>query len=170
MAVDWNREYKGKIIHSYLEVEVPDRPTVFSDMPSYFWWLYNNPTQASRGRSFFDFSGNLPSVSGLETQIERKQYQANKKVLEEIQKDVEPYLPYASGYLQSSAYVDAMAGTLSYGAYYAEYAFEPNTPMGTPKNYDKRVHSEARGFPVEYAVQQNMDKYRDMWLKEVLSP
>ena len=84
MAVDWNREYKGKIIHSYLEVEVPDRPTVFSDMPSYFWWLYNNPTQASRGRSFFDFSGNLPSVSSLETQIERKQYQANKKVLEEI--------------------------------------------------------------------------------------
>lgn len=161
--------YKGKIIYSYLQVAIEDRPSVFSWLPQHWWWMHNNPSFNSRGKDKFDLSNMLPQVDSLDTQINRRQYAANKAVLEEIAKDADPYIPYDSGGLARSVYTDAYNGILGYSAYYAGFAFEPNTPMGTPKVYNKEVHTEARGFPVEYTLGKNERKYMDLWVKEVLT-
>lgn len=169
MATDWNLMYRGRCVHSYLEVDVADRPQVFSGVPKHFWWLYHNPTQSNTGTSNFNFKNALPT-SDLMYRIlspEAKR-EATRRVLEQVAKDAEPYMPYATGYLQSTAFVDPQASTLSYTAYYAPYAFDPETPFGTPKKYNKEVHSEAMGYPVEYTFVKNGNKYPEMFIEECL--
>lgn len=165
----WNRQYNGQIIHFYTEVDIEDRPAVFGDMPQHWWWLHHNPSQMNRGISKFDLSKYLPKVDDLSTQINKNTLRANRAVLDELQKDAEPYVPYLTGHLNSNVHQDPANGIIEYTASYAAYAFEPNTPFGTPKKYTTDVHSEARGFPVEYAVQQNSNKYMNLWVKEALS-
>ena len=170
MATDWNIPYKGRIIHSYLEVDINDRPNVFGDVPKYFWWLRHNPTQHNTGTDTFNFANYLPSPNAVTEQMRRKKLQATEKVLEEVKKDAEPYLPHLSGHLQSTAHIDAGSSTLSYDAYYAKYAFDPETPYGEPKNYNKTVHAEAMGYPVEYAINKAGNKYINIYMNEVLKP
>lgn len=170
MATDWNINYKGKIIHSYMEVSIDDRPTVFSGVPKYFWWLHHNPTQHSTGTNTFNFANYLPSPNAVDEKMRAKKLQATQKVLEQVREDAIPYLPYLSGHLQNSANINAGSATLSYDAYYAQYAFDPETPYGTPKKYNKSVHADAMGYPVEYAINRAGNKYIDIYMNEVLKP
>lgn len=168
---EWNFWWNDKFIVHYTDVPVNERVEAFSqfDIPPYFWWLHHNPSHNSNQRQLYDFSINLPKVDDLDTLINRNNYRANKAVLEAIQKDAEPYLPYATGHLMRDVAIDPANGILAYGAAYASFAFDPITPFGTPKKYSTDVHPEARGYPVEYVLHQNEQKYMNLWIKEVLS-
>lgn len=104
----------------------------------------------------------------IENRIKSKIPDAKKELLYQLVKDAEPYVPYKTGLLNNSVQVYPQDGLIVYHAPYASFAFDPETAYGFPKNYNTSVHEEARGYPVEYAYENNEDNYINMLIEKLL--
>lgn len=105
----------------------------------------------------------------IRTAIDQRMEHAKQAVFEQMQKDTEPYVPYKTGNLNQSAYIEPSNNIIGWRADYASFAFNPIAPSGAYKNYTKTVHEEARGFPFGYAYGEKVKEWGDLFVKEVLS-
>lgn len=91
---------------------------------------------------------------------------ARSRVLEEMIKDTDVYVPYSTG--KTSQSVTRFPGNngFEYTTDYAKYAFNPIDPSGKPKVYNTEHHEKAQGNPIQASTEANRDRWLQMY-KEI---
>lgn len=105
---------------------------------------------------------------GKKQQILDNLPRAKAVTLRKIVGDVDPFVPYKTGKLSESVEINDTASSFTYTAEYASFAFDPDSPSGTPKNYNHSVHVKATGNPVEAAQQVHDEEWGEFFKEELL--
>lgn len=113
------------------------------------------------------------AVTGLGEKLLQKvrenDKEAKEKVLKQIVKDTDEYVPYKTGKLSSNVEVKPISSEIVYKEEYASFAFEPVSRSGKPKKYSVERHSNAQGYPLQAAEKENSDKWAELYAKELLN-
>lgn len=107
-------------------------------------------------------------VDDIRRKVNQNLDSAKKKVIEQVIKDTDPYVPYKTGALSSNISSNPSEGKFTYEEEYTSFAFNPIAPSGVPKQYTKTVHTEAQGFPFEKAVQEHDIEWVELFREEVM--
>lgn len=105
-------------------------------------------------------------IDKLEKSVNRNMESARKAVMTQIAKDTDEYIPYKTGRLSKN--IELTESTLAYTEDYASYAFNPISPSGVPKQYSKKVHEKAQGYPLQKSYNENDEKWAELFRKELL--
>lgn len=108
------------------------------------------------------------AYTDLKDKIDRNKPRARSLTLDKIIKDTDPYVPYKTGELARSTTKSADNTAVLYTAPHASFAFDPNTPSGVPKQYNKTVHEKAQGNPLEAARKDHETEWAEFYREELL--
>ena len=81
--------------------------------------------------------------------------------LEGMLKDIDPYVPYDTGELSSSAIIDESSLSIVWDTEYADYVYN----MPKTNNFNTSVHANATSHWVDEA----MNAYREKWVEDLRS-
>ena len=104
----------------------------------------------------------------LLNKIKSNEVTAKDKVLKQIVKDTDDYVPYRTGKLSSDVSINTNDSSITYNQNYASYAFDPDSKDGSPKTYSKSVHKNAQGYPLEASSDDFSYKWAELYRKELL--
>ena len=105
-------------------------------------------------------------IEEVQKTIDKNKEQAYRNLVNNIKKDTDQFVPYKHGNLAKNVQ-DTPKGYM-YAESYANYAFNPVTSSGKPKNYTKDVHMHAQGNPVDASEREYAKKWADQYAKDLL--
>lgn len=94
--------------------------------------------------------------------------EAKQKILKQILKDSEQYIPYKTGKLANSAKPVFEPDGIAFTAPYASFALDGVAPSGKPKVYSKSHNTKATSDPIGAAFEVNEDEWIEELVKELL--
>lgn len=103
----------------------------------------------------------------LKDDIQERIDRATEVLTPIIAEDLHPYLPYKTGYLDSTVTPMPEHHLIQISAEYAGYALYPLTPKGYPKEYNKKVHPKASGTPVRDAQEELGTRWLEIFEEEI---
>jgi len=108
-------------------------------------------------------------TSDITRKVKANETKAKQKVLEQIVKDTDEFVPYKTGTLAKNVTVSPEKSSITYEEEYASFAFDPIAPSGVPKQYTKDTHPNAQGYPFEAAADQHGMEWARLFREELMN-
>ncbi len=108
-------------------------------------------------------------IEDITQKVKANEERAKQKVLEQIVKDTDEFVPYKTGSLAKNVTVNPEKSSITYEEEYASFAFDPIAPSGVPKQYTKDVHPNAQGYPFEVSADKHGMEWAQLFREELMN-